>query len=157
MNIIKTYNYTFGTMYRIISDDGDMLQWKDDDTCLFGYVLSGILKIIDSPIPEAIGYTYENSKLLDPTIFVGKNTYQTIGKTEWVCAHVGNKNPLGYFYQLLEVDQSAILPTGWGFFVVSGSVLVDGISATEDNYFRPRQTDLSIEGTGTLILIQNKT
>lgn len=154
MITIKTYLFSFGTIYRMTAEDGDLMQWKDDPTCVFGYVLNGNLTIIDSAVPGATGYTYENSKGIDPTLFVGENKYQSVGNTEWVCGHTNFKNDSGFSAQLLNLAGSATLSSGSGFFVVSGSVTVDGITATQDNYFKPRAQDLTMNGNGVLIIIQ---
>jgi hypothetical protein len=154
MITLKTYYYSFGTLHHMIADDGDLMQWKDDATCTFAYVVSGDLRIIDSPVPEAINYSYVNSKGLDPVVFVAENKYQAFGRTEWICAHFSFKRPSGFSSQLLHLNGTSTLPSGWGFFVVSGSATVSGITAIEDNYFKPRNEDLEISGDGTLILIQ---
>lgn len=70
----------------------------------------------------------------------------------WVCL---SRNDSGEReIQHLRVDGEGALPAGWGFVVARGIVDCDGKTATQLAYFRPREVDLQVAGTGDLLLVR---
>ncbi len=70
----------------------------------------------------------------------------------WVCL---SRNESGEReVQHLRVDGESTLPAGWGFVVARGSFACDGKTAEQLAYFRPRELDLSITGTGDILLVR---
>lgn len=70
----------------------------------------------------------------------------------WVCL---SRNDSGEReIQHLRVDGEGALPAGWGFVVARGIVECDGKTATQLAYFRPREVDLQVTGTGDLLLVR---
>ena len=52
-----------------------------------------------------------------------------------------------------EINGSYTLPKDTGFIVISGSVSADGLTANQDDYFRPRTAECLVEGNAALVLI----
>lgn len=70
----------------------------------------------------------------------------------WVCL---SRNDSGEReIQHLRVDGEGALPAGWGFVVARGIVECDGKTATQLAYFRRREVDLQVTGTGDLLLVR---
>ncbi len=70
----------------------------------------------------------------------------------WVCL---SRNESGEReVQHLRVDGAADLPAGWGFVVARGTFECDGKTAVRLAYFKPRAVDLTISGTGDLLLVR---
>lgn len=56
--------------------------------------------------------------------------------------------------QHIRVEGETTLPAGWGFVVARGTFQCDGKTAVQFAYFRPRDVDLKINGTGDLLLVR---
>ncbi len=70
----------------------------------------------------------------------------------WVCL---SRNDSGAReIQHLRVDGEGALPAGWGFVVARGTFECDGKAAAQLAYFRPREVDLQVTGTGDLLLVR---
>lgn len=70
----------------------------------------------------------------------------------WVCLSRNNSEEREI--QHLRVDGESTLPAGWGFVVARGSFECDGKIAEQLAYFRPRELDLPITGTGDILLVR---
>ena len=70
----------------------------------------------------------------------------------WICL---SRNDSGEReIEHLRVAGQTTLPAGWGFVVARGNFECGGKVAQQMAYFRPRDVDLSITGTGDLLLIR---
>ncbi len=71
---------------------------------------------------------------------------------KWVCL---SRNDSGEReIEHLRVAGEAALPAGWGFIVARGTFECDGRAAAQLAYFRPREGDLQVTGTGDLLLVR---
>lgn len=71
---------------------------------------------------------------------------------KWVCL---SRNDSGeHEIEHLRVDAEGTLPAGWGFVVARGSFECDGKIAEQLAYFRPREVNLPITGSGDLLLVR---
>ena len=70
----------------------------------------------------------------------------------WICL---SRNDSGEReIEHLRVNGDALLPAGWGFVVARGAVECGGKLAEQMAYFRPRDVDLSVSGTGDILLVR---
>lgn len=71
---------------------------------------------------------------------------------KWVCLSRNSSEEREIEH--LRVDGESTLPAGWGFVVARGSFECDGKIAEQLAYFRPRELDLPITGTGDILLVR---
>ena len=143
------FYYTPLTFARITAEDGEMgMSGPEDES--FGVVyIKGGLKIVESDIPGQEGII-SNEPGFVPR-YPGVINYSTVGETEWCCFNRNGTGERTLVYQ--EVNGSYTLPKDTGFIVISGSVSADGLTANQDDYFRPRTADCPVEGNAVLVLV----
>jgi hypothetical protein len=159
--MISTTYYPFSicNYFRVTAEAGDKVTYKekDENSTISALFFEGSLTCVDSSNPEAIGYSYEPSKVLDKTYFTSTNTYEISTNTEWVCLH--KNNDVERYTQLQSVETTSVIPSGWGFILVKGMITTsDNITVNVDNYYKPRSTDITLtnisNSTSTIILIK---
>lgn len=118
----------------------------------FGLVMiSGRSEIIATSASD-MGRVWDQIGVLDTCAQHSDITVRATGITSWACLS-DNGTGAREFAQA-NVTGTYSLPAGWGFIVISGSVMCDGLAATANSYFRPRETVLEISGTGLLVLVK---
>jgi len=114
------------------------------------HMLSGAYELTAADDPQFVGRVV--SEGLFPNDVTCGVTVQAQGDTTWVC--FSQNDDIRRTVTQMDVEGTAILPAGTGFFVVKGTVQADGKTANQFQFFKPRAKDLEIQGTGTLILVR---
>jgi len=70
---------------------------------------------------------------------------------KWLCLSSNGNGAIKVQHQ--KVEGSFTLPAEMGFVVATGSVLADGKTAVQANYFKPRLYDVDIVGTADLLIV----
>lgn len=150
---ITDYVYSWGIVCLAEMQDGDTWSWKASDieisyNC---YMLTGSLTMSRSSDPDFIPYEcgvtgeFTKGDVLDDTQVAN-------GYTSWIC--ISRIEGRDRIITLQKIDSTFELPIGTGFVVLEGTVEVNGITATQCQYFRPRDANLTITGTATLALVK---
>lgn len=143
------FSYSPLTYVRITAEDGELAD-AGLEIESFGVVyIKGGLKIVESSIPEQVGIV-SNEPGFVPR-YPGIMNYSVVGDSEWCCFNRNGTGERTLVYQ--EINGSYTLPKDTGFIVISGSVSADGLTANQDDYFRPRTAECLVEGNAALVLI----
>ena len=120
----------------------------DVTTLTSGAVPGRTFNFVGHWLPNGADHGWSNDMVghEDMTITAGEQG------ARWVCL---SRNDSGEReIQHLRVDGESALPAGWGFVVALGIFECDGKTATQLAYFRPREVDLQVAGTGDLLLVR---
>jgi hypothetical protein len=71
--------------------------------------------------------------------------------SKWLCLSSNGNGDMKVQHQ--KVDGSYTLTAGISFIVATGSILADGKTAIQANYFKPRLYDVDVTGTADLLLL----
>jgi hypothetical protein len=102
--------------------------------------------------PQHVGRTFTRAENFVPNDIMCSATTQAQGDAVWFCFSQNDETRRTVSQMI--VSGNATLPAGTGFFVVSGTVQAEGKTATQFQFFRPRDADISVQGLGTLILVR---
>lgn len=149
---ITDYVYSCAIVCLAEMQDGDTWTWEAENVeRSYGcYMLTGSLTMSRSSDPDFIPYEcgvtgqFTKGDVLDDTQVA--NAY-----TSWIClTKIEGRDRI---ITLQKVDTTFDLPTGTGFIVLEGIVEVNGITANQCQYFRPRDANLTITGPATIALV----
>jgi hypothetical protein len=151
----NVYIYSVCEYNRSTLDDGDVhVLPKEANAASFAVCLLSGEILISNAVESAVNGTVYQTGSIFPPCTHDVCTFTAIGAVDWICLHNESENP-DPEVQFFTVSTSATLPSGWGFFVATGSVNTsDGVTAEENNYYRPRNSDITLSGNATLILIK---
>lgn len=147
-----SYHYTPLNVDRVTMGDGEEFTFSKAvvDSSFGLFMVSGLSTIIATNSTDlgreftSIGWQ-SGANSADVTV-------RTTGDTEWVCLSRNGTGEREIAHQ--QVNGTFMLLSGWGFVVVSGSVQADGKTAAQDQYFKPRDYDLSVAGIADLLLVR---
>ena len=80
------------------------------------------------------------------------SSVRAVGETSWVC--ISQSGDTRKVLTQAVVNSSTTLPAGSGFFVLEGAVQVDAEVLSSFQFFSPRDRDVEVHGSGTLILVR---
>jgi archaellum component FlaF (FlaF/FlaG flagellin family) len=117
--------------------------------------ISGAFLVTDSDYTHAETLTSSTTSITLGSPVTGTYvTARALGRTEWVCITEKILGAGKYITGVQVVTDNYTLPANTGFIVVTGQASADGITAVQDDYFRPRTADLTVTGNATLILLR---
>jgi hypothetical protein len=116
------------------------------------YVLSGEYVISAADDPQHVGSTFAPTGNLVPNDVTCGATVRALADTSWLCFSQNDETQRGFVQ--MDVDRAAVLPAGFGFFVIEGTVQADGKTANQFQFFKPRAADVTVTGSGALLLVR---
>jgi hypothetical protein len=116
------------------------------------YVLDGSYTISAAGDPHHVGRTFTPTENFVPNDITCSATAKAQDDAVWFC--FSQNDDVRRTVSQMIVSGNAVLPAGTGFFVVSGTVQADGKTASQFQFFRPRDADISVQGLCTLILVE---
>ena len=116
------------------------------------YTLSGGYVVSASDDPQYVGRVYPLTGSFVPNDVACGTVPQAQGDTAWVCFSPNDDTQRTVTQ--MDVEGTAVLPADTGFFVIKGTVQADGKTANQFQFFKPRATDIEVQGNGTLILVR---
>lgn len=148
------YLYSHFTYTRLIAEDGELAiaEPSDIDNNFAIIHLSGQLNCIDCDNPahieSASDIPFELQAIAKDCTYI---LSQCVGHTEWVC--IQNNGTGHRDLAVQQISGTYTLPAGTAFITIYGQVTADGLTAVQDDYFRPRTQDLEVTGDGYIVLI----
>jgi hypothetical protein len=152
--IVDAYPYSLIVAAHVTLVDGEVLHSAVADInakCYGIYCYSGKLSVIESAGSDA-GKVYTPIGSFEPYTANTPNKAQANGDTSWMC--VSQRDDTRREVRGQSVNGSFTLPAGWAFLVVEGSVQADGKTADQFRFFKARDTDIEVTGTGYILLVQ---
>lgn len=149
-----TYKYSALCADKVSLIDGESYPFKDSvvQNAYGVYMLSGMVTITEG-LAADIGKTrIAGDNLFAQVANSGDIRLQATGNTSWIC--LSRNDSGGREIQLQKVNGRFTLLSGWGFLVADGQFNVLGNLANQMDYFRPRDANVTVTGSGTLLLIR---
>lgn len=144
--LIKRYLCSMMNVDYVELPDGDKINSVDaaENAKVYGmYVISGEYIVGDRRFAAGTGFI--------PNDIDYPATAQAVGDAVWFC--FSQNDDTRRTVSVLTIDGSAQLPANHGFFVIQGTVEADGKTATQNQFFRPRNVDLEIIGDGIIATV----
>lgn len=153
--LVSRYAYSLINADLVTLQDSEILTGMIDIESynkLYGvFVYSGYSTIVASEDTN-IGYNWLPTGHFQPNTIKIPCDVQATGETIWVCVSQNDDIRREVLEQV--VDGSYTLNAGWAFLVLDGSVTADGKTANKLQFFKARDTDIDVQGTGILLLIR---
>ena len=150
--IVTRYAYSMMNADLVELPDGEILNFPDASGNKGGCGVFVYAGRVEETTPNSAWGVREYTGQFHPDATDGLKGLKAVGDTKWVC--IAQNDDVRKDVTQLRVDGLSVLPAGSGFFVLEGSVEADGKTANQFQFFKPRATDLELQGTGTLVLIR---